>query len=237
MALNIALKAVVELAAFDGFGQQNPVRKVRNWKTEAVEFDSGVRQALSVLDQPVREWFINWSLLDEGGQDAVRRVFDAARGRGETFLWLDDKEYLCSGEEITTDGAETQYQLVCTYHGGESYEWTETKTDIVAGSIYPPTVTHSVDGAQTEVQVNPPTDANTFYLDDTTGIMVWPEAHPPSAGVLTVTFEYYFRVWFAEDSWEDIQGYPGPLYAGSELHIVECFCTFEPPTFLIEMAE
>lgn len=211
MSLTLAMKALVEAAAFTGFDQVNPVRKARNWRTDVVSYDSGIRQTQQILDQPIREWFINWALLDQAGRNKVKEVFDAARGKFDTFLWLDDDEFLCSSEQIATDGSETSYQLVCTYYSGESYAWTETKKDIVPGSIYAPVVTHSVDGAQTE--------GVEYTLDDTTGILVF--AAPPSAGILTCTFEYYFRVAFAEDAYTDTLVHAGPLYSEPDLHIVE----------------
>jgi uncharacterized protein (TIGR02217 family) len=217
MSLVLKAKALVEAAAFTGFDQTNPVRKVRRWATDVVQYDSRLRQTQQVLDQPMREWFVNWSLIDEAGQNQLREIFDAARGTYDSFLWLDDTEYLASGITITTDGTSTTYQLKCTYHQGESYSWDEDKADIVAGDIYAPVVTHSVDGAQTEVESGP--GANQFTLDDTSGVMTFGAA--PSAGVLTCTFQYYFRVAFAEDSFEDLQRYPGPLFDDSELHLAE----------------
>lgn len=211
MSLTLKMKALVEAAAFTGFGQVKPVRKARNWRTDVIGYDSGIRQTQQVLDQPIREWWINWALIDQAGRNKIKEIFDAARGQYDTFLWLDDDEFLCSGEQIATDGTETEFQLVCTYFPGESYSWTETKKDIVDGSIYAPVVTHSVDGAQTE--------GVDFTLDDTTGILVF--GSPPSAGVLTCTFQYYFRVAFAQDTYQDVMIQPGPLYSASDLHVVE----------------
>jgi len=221
MSLTLKMKALVEAAAFTGFDQVVPVKKVRHWRTDIAAFDSGIEQRQQILDQPIREWFINWSLLDAAGRNQVKEVFDAARGASDTFQWLDDDEYLCSAEQIATDGVDTAYQLVCTYYSGESYEWTETKKDIVPGSIYAPVVTHSVDGAQTEVESSP--GANEFTLDDTTGIMTFGVA--PSSGVLTCTYEYYFRVRFTEDTYDDVQVYTGPLYSAPDLHVVEVLPT------------
>ncbi|HUV65466.1 MAG TPA: DUF2460 domain-containing protein [Sedimentisphaerales bacterium] len=217
MSLTLKMKALVEAAAFTGFGQTTPVTKVRNWRTDVVSYDSGVEQRQQVLDQPIRGWMINWSLLDAAGRDQLREIFDAARGTCETFQWLDDDEYLCSSEQIATDGSETAYQLVCTYHSGETYEWTETKKDIVPGTLYAPVVTHSVDGAAAEVAAAP--GANEFTLDDTTGIMTFGVA--PSSGVLTCTYEYYFRVRFVEDIYTDLQFAAGPLYSAADLQIKE----------------
>jgi len=219
MSLVLVANDFVGDAAFTGFGQVAPVKRKREWRSDGVQYDNWQEQFNQVSSRPRRHWFINWAVLDEAARDKLVELFDAARGRYDSFLWLDDKEYLASGELITTDGSETQYQLQCTYYSGEDYEWTEDKKDIVPGATYAPVVSHSVDGAQTEVAA-PPVNANEFSLDDATGIMTWPDAHPPSAGVLTVTFQYYFRVRFAADVFDDLQERPG-LWNASDLHIVE----------------
>lgn len=217
MSLTLKAKALVEAAAFTDFGQTTPIRRKYNWRTEQVQYDSGIRQVNQILSRPIREWFVNWTLLDEAARDELVEIFHAARGAYDTFLWLDDKEYLASSVEIATDGSDTTYQLKEVYYSGESYSWEENKHDIVPGDIYAPVVTHSVDGAQTEVEESP--GANQFALDDTTGVMTFGVA--PSAGVLTCTFQYYFRVGFAEDAYEDIQLHVGPLFSRPDLHIVE----------------
>jgi len=217
MSLTLKMKALVEGASFTGFSQGLPVRKIRRWKTDIVKYDSEVEQRGQVLDRPIREWLINWSLMDKAGRDKVREIFDAARGSYDTFLWLDDDEYLASVVSIATDGSDTTYQLKAVYYTGETYEWSEDKKDIVPGSIYAPVVTHSIDGAQTEVPSSP--GANQYTLDDTTGVLTFGAA--PSAGVLTCTFEYYFRVRFAEDVLEDTQMASEPLYDYGNLRIME----------------
>ena len=219
MSLSIAMKAVVEAASFTGFGQVNPVRKSRQWRTDVVTYDGQQRQAQQVWDEPIRHFFVNWALLDEDGRNKVKEVFDACRGQADTVLWLDDEEYLCENEAIATDGSTLTYQLQCTYYSGESYAWTETKKDIVPGGIYAPVVTHNVDGAQTEVASSP--GANEFTLDDATGLLTWSAGNAPSAGILTVSFQYYFRVAFTVDEWNSVQQYCGPLYANEALHMIE----------------
>jgi hypothetical protein len=82
-----------------------------------------------------------------------------------------------------------------------------------------------VDGAQTEVGVNPPTSADEYYLDDTSGVLTWGASYPPSAGVLTCTYRYYFPVRFADSVYEDRQMHCTPVWDGSGLHIVEVLPT------------
>ncbi len=217
MTLALDAKALMAAAAFTGFDQAEPIRKVRKWKTETVTYDSGKSQRLQVWDRPIREWFINWPVLDQAARDQLVEIFDAVRGGFDTFLWLDDKEYLATGATIATDGIKTEYQLQCTYYAGKSYTWNEDRTVIVPSTIYAPVITHSVNGPQTEVSSSP--GANQYTLDDLTGILIFGQA--PAVGTLTCTFQYYFKVAFAEDSYDDIRFAPGPLFQATDLHIVE----------------
>ena len=218
MSLTLIANSLVATAGFSGFGEAAPVHKEREWRTDQVGYDTWKEQRNQICTQPRRHWFINWELMNLAARDQLREIFDAARGRYNTFLWLDNDEYLATAALITTDGTENAYQLKCTYHGGESYSWDEDKKDIVPGATYPPVVTHSIDGAQTEVAATP--GANEYVLDDTTGIMTWGVGTPPSAGVLSCTFEYYFRVRFAEDADIDMLIHTR-LYQRTGLHLVE----------------
>ena len=211
MSLTFDMKAEVTAVAFAGFDQSAPIRKSRAWRTDVIGFDSGIEQRQQVFDQPIRGWSVNWSILDQAARDKLKEIHDAARGSFDTFLWLDDDEYLATAEQIATDGSETSYQLQATYFSGETYEWTEEKKDIVPSSIYAPVITHSVDGAQTE--------GVDYTLDDATGILVFGSA--PSAGVLSCTFQYYYRVRFTEDVYDDLQFAAGRLFSASGIEIME----------------
>lgn len=225
MSLSLVLNDFVGDAAFADFDQTEPIRKHFEWKTDLVEYDNMIQQRNKIMTRPRRHWFVNWTVLDLAARNKLKEIFHAAAGQYDTFLWLDSDDFLASAQTIATDGSATTYQLAATYYSGETYEWSEDKKDIVPGGTYQPVVTHNIDGAQTEVQVNPPNNADEYYLDDTTGIMTWKAASPPSVGVLTCTFQYYFRVQFAMDILEDNLIYPAPIYRPGELHLIEVLPT------------
>lgn len=203
MSLALVMNDFVGDAAFAGFDQATPIRKTPEWRTDVVQYDSWREQRNQVASRPRRHWYVNWPMLNQAARDKLIELFHAARGRFDTFLWLDSDEYLASAITINTDGTTLDYQLHATYYAGESYTWNEDKKDIVPGTEYPPVVTHNIDGAQTEVAAAP--GANQYTLDDTTGIMSWSAGNAPSAGILTCTFEYYFRVRWTGDAHDDLQ--------------------------------
>jgi uncharacterized protein (TIGR02217 family) len=178
------------------YGQQYPVKMRKQWRTDVVPMGQR-EQRNEEWPQPKRWFFVNWQALSDESNDRLTEMHDRARGRANTFLWRARKDFLCENEQIATDGSAATYQLVKTYYPSEAEEWTEDKKDIVPGGTYPPVVTHDVDGAQTEVAAAP--GANEFTLNDATGIMTWSGGNEPSAGVLTVTFQFYFRVRWTSD--------------------------------------
>lgn len=187
------------------YGLSYPVQMIFEWSTDVVPL--GLKeQRNEIWPQPKRHWFINWEVLSPSERLKLQEIFNRARGKANTFLWKDRDDYLCEAEQITTDGTTATYQLCKTYYPGETEEWFEDKTAIVPGGISQPIVTHSVDGAQTEVESGP--GADEFTLDDTTGIMTWSGGNEPSAGILTVTFQFYFRVRWTFDKFTDSQFIP-----------------------------
>ena len=198
-------------------GEQYPVRMDPQWATDVVS-TGRKSQRNQLWSQPLRHWYINWDALTKTGRDKFLEIFNRAHGRHNTFLLRDRDDFLCPAEVIATDGTTATYQLCKTYYPGEAEEWTENKKDIMPGGIYPPVVTHDVDGAQAEVAAGP--GADEFTLDDTTGIMTWSGGNEPSAGNLTVTFQFYFRVRFDFDRHADIQNIPDHWQARG-IHLVE----------------
>lgn len=187
------------------YGRSYPVEMRKQWSTDVVPL--GLReQRNEIWPQPKRHWFVNWPALSEQTNDKLTEMFDRGRGRANPFLWRDHKDYLCAAEAIATDGSAATYQLAKTYYSGETESWTEDKTAIMPGGIYQPVVTHDVDGVQTEVAAGP--GADEFTLNDDTGIMTWSGGNEPSAGVLTVTFQFYFRVRWTFDEHIDSQFAP-----------------------------
>jgi uncharacterized protein (TIGR02217 family) len=199
------------------YGEQYPVRVDYQWATDVVS-KGRTSQRNQIWSQPRRHWFINYEALTKTGRDKFLEMFHRAAGRYRTFLLRDVDDFLCSGEAITTDGTTATYQLCKTYYPGESESWTENKKNIMPSGIFAPVVTHSVDGAQTEVAAAP--GANEFTLSDTTGIMTWSGGNEPSVGTLTVTFQFYFRVRFDFDRHSDIKYLPD-YWRAEGIHLIE----------------
>lgn len=203
------------------YGIQFPVKMIEEWSTDVVTKGNGLKeQRNEEWPQPKRHWHIDWPALSAASRARLIEVFNRGRGRGNTFLWMDTDDLSCSGQSITTDGSAATYQLIKTYYTGEAEEWTENKKDIVPGGTFAPVVTHSVDGAQTEVAAAP--GADEYTLDDATGIMTWSGGNEPSGGTLTVAFHFYFRVRWTFDNYMDEQFVPDWYRMGnSGPHIVE----------------
>ncbi len=216
--MDIVLNDVLAAAGFSGFDEIHPLRKSFQWITERVLYDSRKEQRNQILSRPIRHWWLNYAILDQDTRDALIEVFQRAAGRYRSFLYTDREDYQATAVTIATDGTTATYQLIQTYYPGETETWDEDKKDIVPGGTFAPVVTHNIDGAQTEVAAAP--GANEYTLDDTTGIMTWSGGNEPSAGILTCTFRFYFRVIFAMDLHVDLQPYPD-LWRARGVHIHE----------------
>ena len=216
--MDIVLNDVLAAAGFAGFDEVHPLRKSFQWVTERVLYDSRKEQRNQILSRPIRHWWLNYVIMDQGARDALIEVFQRAAGRYRSFLYTDREDYQATAVTIATDGTAATYQLIQTYYPGDAEEWDEDKKDIVPGGTFAPVVTHNIDGPQTEVAAAP--GANEYTLDDTTGIMTWSAGNEPSAGVLACTFQFYFRVIFAEDQHIDLQPYPN-LWRARGVHIHE----------------
>jgi uncharacterized protein (TIGR02217 family) len=203
--LNLVINDFVGAAAFIGFGHQYPFNKLTRWKTDVISYDSGHEQRNQVWSRPLRAWPINWRVMDAASIDKLIELFGRAHGSLKAFLYKDPRDYQATAVEIETNGSDTVYQLKQRYYPGEIEYWDEDKKDIVPGTTYPPVISHSVDGAQTEVTSNPPTNADEYYLNDNVGQLVFADAYPPSAGILTCTFQYYFRVRFETDNFSELR--------------------------------
>lgn len=201
--MDMVINDFVGDAAYGSFGEQAPLRKGFNWLTDIVNYDTGKEQANQILEQPVREWPVNWLWMDLAARDKLLEIFLRGKGRYNTFLYKDYHDFECALTEcsVTAAGGETETQLIKTYYPGETETWDEDKKDITPGSIFAPVV--KIDAA---VKV----EDTHFTLDDTTGIIDWTGGSAPNGAlgageVVTANYRFYFRVRFEDDHHTDIE--------------------------------
>jgi len=77
---------------FIDYLQGGPLRKVFEWRTEVVSFDSGAEQRAQILSEPRRHWIINWPMLPKANRDKLIELFQRAAGRYNTFKYLDSED-------------------------------------------------------------------------------------------------------------------------------------------------
>ncbi len=201
------------------YGRQYPVQMIYEWSTDVVT--KGLKeQRNEEWPQPKRHWHINWAALKSASRDRLLELFNRARGKANTFLWLDGDDSLCELTEcsITAAGGENTTQLIKTYYPGETEKWTENKKDIVPSGIFAPVV--KIDAVTKTEDVH-------FTLDDTTGIIDWTGGSAPNGAlgageVVTANYRFYFRVRWMVDKHTDSQFAPGLWrMAGRGPHIIE----------------
>lgn len=216
--MEVVLNDVLETAAFSGFAEQEPLKKVFNWKTDNVRFDNGREQRNQLFNQPIRGWLLNYEMIDKAGRDKLLEMFNRAKGAYATFLFEDSDDYECAFADCsyTAVGGETTVQLSKTYFGSTSESWTENKKKIQPSAIYAPVV---------KIGSTVKTEGTHFTLDDTTGIINFAGGSSPngalSAGnVVTANYRFYYKVRFNEDQIIDLMTNPA-LYSFPELQIIE----------------
>ena len=210
--MNLVINDFVGDAAYGHFGEQAPLQKSFNWLTDLVSFDSGKEQRNQILEQPIREWPVNWQWMDKASRNKLIELFQRARGRYITFLYSDEEDYECALTEcsIIAIADQTNFQLIKSYYIGETETWDEVRKDIVAGSIFPPVV---------EVNGAPKIEGVDYTLDDTTGIIIFGAA-PGVDKIITANYRFYFRVRFAGDIHNDVEHQKG-FYSYEDLRLIE----------------
>jgi len=204
--MDVVLNDVVfDASGMGNFDEVLPLTKFFDWQTDIVRMDTKIEQRNQIDPRPQRRWALNWGVMDEDARDKVIEMFHRARGRYDTFLYTDRHDYSCSATEcsITAVGGETTTQLLKNYYVGETETWSENKKDIVPSTTYAPVI--KIDGVvQTE-------DLN-FTLDDSAGIIDWagsglaaPVGALGAGEVVTVDYQFYFRVRFDSDRYRDFQ--------------------------------
>lgn len=204
--MNDVINDFVGDAGDANFDEVPPLLMSFEWASDVVTFDGTPKEQRNQLfEQPRRRWFLNWSLLNLAARHKIVELFCRARGRVDDFLYRFRYDYSCTLTEciITAVGGETTTQLIKTYYPGEDESWDEDKKDIMPSGVFAPVV--KIDGV-TQVE-----DTN-FTLDDTTGIIEWDTSTLPNpvgslgAGeVVTANYQFYFRVRFGMDMYEDVQ--------------------------------
>jgi len=202
MSIALVINDFVGDACFTGFDEATPLQKDFGFVTDVVGFDSGKEQRGQVMEQPKRVWHINWEMIDLAGRDKLLELFQRARGRYQDFLFADRWDYACALTEciVTAVGGETTTQLIKAYYVGETETWSENKTKIQPSSESAPIV---------KIGAVVKTEGTHFTLDDTTGIIDWTGGTVPNGAlgagnVVTASYQFYFKVRFADDVHQDI---------------------------------
>jgi len=182
------------------------------WSTDLVSYDTGKEQRNQIWERPKRHWVLPYTTLLIEYRDKLKELCSRAKGMYNVFLFEDPYDYWCTLSEcsITAIAAQVDFQLVKTYYSGTAQAWTENKTRIQPGTIFPPVV--KVDG----VAKIEDTD---YSLDDDTGIVTFGAA--PGAGkVITANYRFYCPVHKEDDIYEETTIYSGILNMG-DIPIIE----------------
>ena len=151
--------------------------KTQKWDTKIQKYGGGRRKTLARWSYP--EWELNceYTCLDAAEREYMAGFFAMVRGQAGTFLWCDPEDHRQTQVRIGTgDETTTGFQLIRKLGG----LFVEPIRDIVPG-----TLTVLVDGAAVKA---------TLKEDG------WVEIAAPESGAnVTATFEYYWRVAFADD--------------------------------------
>mgnify|MGYP000844257547 CR=1 FL=1 len=151
--------------------------KTPKFKTIIQKYAGGRRKALSRQAYPEWEIDIDLTQLDPEEYEYTIGFFLSVRGRFGAWLWKDLEDYKQTKVQIGVgDGVTTGFQLLRNWRD----LFVEPVLDIVPGTL-------------------------TVYVDDvavavTLGDDGWVEiTAPPEGAIVTASFEYYWRVAFADD--------------------------------------
>ena len=157
-------------------------RKTFAWNTTVVKSASGKRKAMTTHAYPVVTIESSLVGLTAAQTNEVFGFFCQRRGELEPFLWKDPEDYIVDNLQLAvSNGSTTEYQLLCKI--GSFYLPVK---DIVDGTLHV-----YLDGIET---------VNYSILDG--GVLKF-TATPQSGKVITVSFEYYWRVAFDDGELEN----------------------------------
>ena len=158
----------------------NSIKRQR-WNTKIQKSGSGIRKTLSRWAYP--EWDIEcaYTCLSVADIELAAGFFGLVRGQFKPFLWLDPEDYQQTNVSIGAgNGVNRDFQLLRNFGG----LCVEPVRDVVAGTL-------TVFASGTPV---------TFTLG-TDGLTTTTTA-PAVGAPMTASFEYYWRVAFADDELE-----------------------------------
>lgn len=213
--MNLVLNDVISAVAFTGFDEVHPLIKRFKWATNVVRYSNGQEQRNQHMSRPLREWDVNWDILDETTRNKLIEFHTRVRGAYDVFMYSDRDDYTCSLAEcsIVAIAAQVEFQLKKRYYYGETEFVDENKTRITPHSASTPVVV--------EVDSVTKTEGVDFTINDNTGILDFTLMGAPGAGaVITASYNFYFPVRFQDDTLTDKHVYPS-VYTYPKLGIIE----------------
>lgn len=187
-------------------GETYPVLKEPVHDTNIQKSQSGVEVRIANWAQERYRWTIPYGYLNHDPAVAaadlqiIEGLYNLMHGRWDSFLYSDPTDFSVTGSIFGTgDGTTTQFQLART-RGGASH-WIYN----VDSTVVTPVV--KVNGTPTSVTIS------------ASGLVTFGSA-PAGGAVLTVDFNYYFRVRFDEDSVE-LTNECGPYWTIKQVVIFE----------------
>lgn len=147
------------------------------WEVTVVRMDSGREKRNLPWSQDLGEWDVSYGIKTDAQMLAVRRHFQARRGRHQGFPMKDWGDYTVTNELFGTgDGADTTFQLVKLYTSGSD---TYTKT------IWLPRISTVIVTKAGVTQI----EGTDYTIDYLTGIVTFTVA-PASSAALRWTGEF-----------------------------------------------
>lgn len=146
-----------------------------------------------ITGQHASKFLVGWEFLVDGstGNDGVYTVEKVSQDASYTYIYVEEEI-----PHATADGnlLRMYFQLCKEYYTGEDYAFTEPKQDIIPGEI-----TVDVDDRSWA------TEGVDYTLTDTEGVIMFDSALVPVVdAVIEVVFDFYYRVRFVSDEFEDV---------------------------------
>jgi len=159
-----------------------PLGRIPAFRNTIIRSEAGTRKVFQNSDHDKRIYVMNFETQTLAQFTSLMDFYDARGGSAESFLFKDPRFYQLTDENIGTgDGVEDTFQI--TENG---YSRWNIKSGTLTVKVAGVAVTDGVDYEITEI-------------DD--GRVIFKAGKIPTAGqAITVTCEFYRRVFFAQDS-------------------------------------